>query len=104
VVCSPLWDNGAAWDVGAVTWADGTVGIKGVVSAANSLYGSSNTDQVGNGFTALPNGNYVVRSTLWDNGQAFDAGAVTWGSGSGGLIGLVSAANSLVHGLAPWHE
>jgi hypothetical protein len=96
VVCSPMWDNGAAWDVGAVTWADGSVGIKGPVSTANSLYGTSNTDQVGNGFTALPNGNYVVRSTLWDNGGAFDAGAVTWVNGATGLTGPVTVANSLV--------
>ena len=46
--------------------------------------------------TALSNGNYVVRSPDWDNGAATDAGAVTWGSGTAGVSGVVSAANSLV--------
>ena len=46
--------------------------------------------------TVLSNGNYVVRSPDWDNGAAADAGAVTWGSGTTGITGTVSAANSLV--------
>ena len=46
--------------------------------------------------TALSNGNYVVRSPYWDNGAATDAGAVTWGNGTSGVTGVVSAANSLV--------
>ena len=48
------------------------------------------------GVTALTNGNYVVRSSVWDNGSVVDAGAVTWGNGLGGTAGAVSAANSLV--------
>ena len=44
----------------------------------------------------LANGNYVVRSPYWDNGAAADAGAVTWGDGTSGVTGAVSAANSLV--------
>ncbi len=43
------------------------------------------------GVTALSNGNYVVRSPYWDNGAATDAGAVTWGSGTTGCTGAVSA-------------
>ena len=46
--------------------------------------------------TALSNGNYVVSSPNWTNGAAADAGAVTWGSGTAGVSGPVSAANSLV--------
>ena len=46
--------------------------------------------------TALTNGNYVVRSPAWDNGAVADAGAVTLGSGTTGVSGAVSAANSLV--------
>ena len=46
--------------------------------------------------TALTNGNYVVCSSYWDNGAATDAGAVTWGSGTAGVSGVVSSANSLV--------
>ncbi len=97
VVSSPYWDNGAITDAGAVTWGSGTSGISGVVNAANSLVGSTVSDQVGsNGLVALSNGNYVVRSSVWDNGTFTNAGAVTWGSGTGGVSGVVSAANSLV--------
>jgi hypothetical protein len=44
----------------------------------------------------LSNGNYVVASKNWDNGSIADAGAVTWGSGTGGTVGVVSATNSLI--------
>src|SRR5262249_38641967 len=85
VVASSFWDNGALADVGAVTWCDGTTGVSGVVSAANSLVGSSANDQVGSGFLLLSNGNYVVRSENWDNAGLADAGAATWGSGTTGV-------------------
>ena len=42
--------------------------------------------------TALTNGNYVVASPVWNNGL----GAATWGSGTAGVNGVVSASNSLV--------
>ena len=97
VVRSHLWDNGAVAFAGAVTWGNGATGVSGVVSATNSLVGSTAGDCVGfDGVTALSNGNYVVRSTFWDNGATSDAGAVTWGSGATGVSGVVSAANSLV--------
>src|SRR5262249_17713154 len=96
VVSSPLWNSGATPDAGAVTWRSGTSGTSGVISAANSLVGSSASDQIGTVVTALSNGNYVVRSTLWNNGAVADAGAVTWASGGTGVMGVSSAANSLV--------
>jgi hypothetical protein len=101
VVNSPQWDNTspAAVNAGAVTWANGSTGISGPITAANSLVGSSANDNVGfSGVTALTNGNYVVRSSNWDNTSpaTADAGAVTWGNGSTGISGPVSAANSLV--------
>ena len=96
VVRSAVWNNGAAGAAGAVTFGSGTTGVSGAVSAANSLVGSTSSDQVGSsGVTALTNGNYVVRSPFWD-GAAADVGAVTWGNGAGGTVGAVSAANSLV--------
>ena len=92
VVRSPNWD-GAAADVGAVTWGDGTTGISGTVSSSNSLVGSTNSDGVGDfSVTALSNGNYVVRSPNWD-GAAADVGAVTWGNGTTGISGTVSGGN-----------
>jgi hypothetical protein len=97
VVTSYHWDNGATANVGAVTWGSGTAGIKGVISAANSLIGSTAGDTVGfPGVTALTNGNYVVTSPYWNNGAASDAGAATWGSGTAGVKGTISVANSLV--------
>ena len=98
VVSSPNWTNGTATDAGAVTWGSGTTGVSGAVSATNSLVGSTANDSVGSddGVTALSNGNYVVSSPDWTNGAAADAGAVTWGSGTAGVSGAVSATNSLV--------
>ncbi len=97
VVATPRWDDGANRDVGAATWGDGTTGIIGTVSAANSLVGNSPNDMIGSdGILALANGNYLVISTRWSNGAAAAAGAVTWGDGASGIVGSISAANSLV--------
>ncbi len=87
VVRSPAW-NGFT---GAATWGSGTAGISGVVSATNSLVGAAPGDAVGN-VTALPNGNYVVASSGWSSNR----GAVTWGNGTTGVTGVISASNSLV--------
>lgn len=94
VVNSKQWHN----NTGAVTWVNGSTGLNDVVSSANSLVGSIAGDRVGSGFvTVLSNGNYVVASPHWDNGtsNAF-YGAATWGSGTAGVSGVVSAVNSLV--------
>jgi hypothetical protein len=55
------------------------------------------------GLTELNNGNYVVCSRFWNNGTARSAGAVTWGSGSSGVSGVVSSSNSLVGSKADDH-
>ena len=97
LIISPEWNGNGKANVGAVTWGSGNLGVNGVVSAANSLVGSTAGDYVGQeNITVLSNGNYVVRSPLWDNGAATNAGAVTWGSGTSGVKGVISAANSLV--------
>ncbi|CAN5618444.1 hypothetical protein BH11PSE7_BH11PSE7_19070 [soil metagenome] len=104
VVSSPNWGK----SLGAVTWASGTTGISGLISASNSLVGTTpftyNStrsfpgDSVGSrGVTALANGNYVVSSPDWSNGR----GASTWGNGTTGISGTVSASNSLV-GSSPY--
>ncbi len=93
VVVSTSWDG----QTGAVTWGNGTTGTVGTISAANSLVGSASTDDVGNrGVTALSDGNYVVDSPTWNNGE----GAVTWGSGTKGVRGTISATDSLVGSLS----
>ena len=97
VVNSYQWDNGSIVNAGAVTWGDGTFGITGVISISNSLVGSTTYDQVGlGGITALINGNYVVDSYQWDNGNIVNVGAVTWGNGTTGISGVLNSANSLV--------
>jgi filamentous hemagglutinin family protein len=92
LVLSGLW-NGSE---GAVTWGSGTSGVAGVVSASNSLVGSSANDDVGGGgITELDesgNYNYVVVSPYWSSNK----GAVTFGNGATGVSGAVSSANSLV--------
>ncbi|MDQ1089785.1 T9SS type A sorting domain-containing protein [Siphonobacter sp. SORGH_AS_1065] len=97
VVRSPYWNNEGIRQAGAVTWGSGTAGIAGVISSTNSLVGTSTNDQVGlGGIIPLVNGNYVVSSTVWDNGTIVDAGAVTWGNGVTGISGIISSTNSLV--------
>ena len=96
VVISPEWDNGAIVDAGAATWGDGTKGVTGAVSPSNSLVGSKAEDRVGFAVTALTNGNYVVGSPHWDRAAVKDAGASTFGNGSSGVKGQISATNSLV--------
>ncbi|MBK9173953.1 MAG: VCBS repeat-containing protein [Chloracidobacterium sp.] len=97
VIMSSGWNNGAATSAGAVTFGNAKTGISGMVSAANSLIGSTTLDEVGgNGVTKLSNGNYVVPSPNWDAPGAANAGAATFGNGNTGVTGTVSAANSLV--------
>ena len=95
VATSSAWDNGAAADAGAVTWGSGTTGVSGPVSAANSLVGTTTNENVGR-VTVLSGGNYVVSTDRWNNGAVQNAGAVTWANGSTGLVGVITALNSVV--------
>ncbi len=88
VVASPSW-SGAK---GAFTWGDGTSGVAGAVSSSNSLVGSVTGDYRSMVVTALSNGNYVVAASSWGGNK----GAATWGNGASGVVGEVSASNSLV--------
>lgn len=91
VVTSSGWHNGSIINAGAVTWVDGTKGLNGVVTVANSLVGTHSDDAIGSGdVTVLGNGNYVVSSSNSSRGAA------TWGDGSSGVTGIVSNINSLV--------
>ena len=91
VITSPFDDNGGT-DAGAVYLFNGSTG-----ALISTLRGSHANDNVGFGrVIALGNGNYVFSSELWDNGAIVDAGAVTFGNGTTGVVGTVSAANSLV--------
>lgn len=92
VVRSASWD-GAGTDRGAATWGDGTTGVTGVVSTANSVVGASDGDQVGRDAQALTNGHYVLQTQNWGPS---DVGAVTWCDGTGPTADVVGAGNSLV--------
>lgn len=97
VVVSQVWSSATIFQAGAVTWANGATGRVGEVSVSNSLTGSKEFDQVGNGgVIALTNGNYVVQSTGWDSDTVSNVGAVTWANGTTGLVGVVGSDNSLV--------
>ena len=89
------WTNGSTVFAGAATWGDGTKGVNGIVTPANSLVGTHPNDYVGHVF-ALSNGNYVVDSSQWNNAGFGGVGAVTWGDGTHGVHGEVSADNSMV--------
>jgi hypothetical protein len=103
VVTSPFDDAGGT-DAGAVYLFNGATG-----ALISTLRGSSASDQIGESIggnsngaqnvLALSNGNFVVRSSSWDNGSAVNAGAVTWGSGVTGWGSgstPISETNSLV--------
>ncbi len=101
VVSSRFWGNGNVLYAGAATFGNGTTGIVGSVSAANSLVGTQYFDVVSSngvaeqtGITALANGNYVVNSTSWKNGSSSAAGAATFGNGATGVTGPVNSVNS----------
>ncbi len=101
VISSPYWNNDGTADAGAVTWANGTTGISGTITIANSLVGTQLAERLGGGGSdsVLPltgSSNYLVSNPVWKNGTATNAGAVTWGSGTSGVVGTISAANSLI--------
>ena len=71
-------------NAGAATFGNGTTGIVGPVTAANSLVGTTAFDNLFPA-VALVNGNYVVPSPNWHNGALAVAGAVTFGNGTTGV-------------------
>lgn len=88
-IFSPNWNLAA----GAITWADGSNGVTGVVSSANSLVGALANDRVGNnGISSLAGGKYYVATSAWNG----NAGAVTWIDSAAPLTGVVGSGNSLV--------
>ena len=97
VVVAPDWNNGGVADAGAAAFGSGALGLSGTLGASNALVGSNTGDRVGSaGVTPLPSGGYLVRSPQWRNGSATAAGAVSFGSGSSGVVGTLGASNSLV--------
>ncbi|HEY6941473.1 hypothetical protein [Dokdonella sp.] len=89
LLVSLSWNGG----VGAVTWADASSGVSGVVSAANSLTGTAN-DRVQD-VVSLPNGNYVVLASEPNVGLLTNKGIV-WGDGTSGARGPIMVNNTFV--------
>jgi hypothetical protein len=105
LVRSSNWNSGT----GAITFGSQNTGVKGTVSAANSLVGSAPGDYVGRDgsegapFFQLSNGNVIIGSEGWSNGGLTpNAGAITWMDGNTGKLsngtsgGVIGAANSLL--------
>ena len=95
-VSSPLWDNGAAVDAGAITFF-GDSGITGAVSAANSLVGTHADDGVDLGlqFVGITTGGayaYLATAPGWNQ----ERGALTWFSSSAPVVGAIGADKSLL--------
>lgn len=101
LVGSDLWDNGTIVDAGFYAWGNGLSGVSGIVSSSNALVGNSTADQVSSlAAIALPNGNYIVHSQLWNNGTILDGGACTVGNGATGTNGRINSCNSVLGNLA----
>lgn len=96
VVASAHWGTGAMFQVGAVTWRNGSAGFAATVSTLNSLTGTTTGDGIGaGGVRATSDGRYVVNSPNWDNGGIADAGAVTLPDGTGGGALAFTASNTV---------
>jgi len=95
VVLSVNWAD-AQGKKGAATWGDGSGGTVGPVSSSNSLVGTGPNDFNASiapvSVVALLNGNYLVVNVPFNNA----AGALTYGSGTSGARGVLSADTSLV--------
>jgi hypothetical protein len=128
LITAPGWDQGTVADAGALLWIRGSDGslaqdaastnlpppAVGNVSSTTALVGSSDGDGVGSGLNYLngpfdselgvyPTANLLLATPGWDNGDAVDAGAVTWisldtGRLSSGApaLGSLGSMNSLV--------
>ena len=79
--------------LGSITILHAGAGVTGVVSATNSLVGSTAGDTIGNGLFQLGSSKiWVATSNQWNGG----IGAVTWIDRTGSISGAVSPGNSLV--------
>ena len=96
VVQSTSWNGNR----GAATWGSGASGITGVVSASNSLVGSTANDQVGSSVNELSNGYFIAKSVNWAHGVLANAGAMTLGLDDGSTTGPVTTTNSVLGGVA----
>ena len=104
LVASMIWNHAAVGlsAVGALTWGNGLSGIRGKVSPANSIVGTSALDNLGVpssfSYTLDHLEKTIVYSRFWDNpsGPLIDAGAFVLIDNDTGGSGLVSTDNSVL--------
>ncbi|MBJ7449023.1 MAG: filamentous hemagglutinin N-terminal domain-containing protein [Parachlamydiales bacterium] len=106
VLVSPLWDNGATANVGAVTLRNGNGSPGAAITTTNSLYGPAANNGTGLNVTALPNitqnfGSFVAAfpSATTTGTPTATAGAVVYSRGTPQdvVTGIVDDSKSL-HG------
>lgn len=89
------WDHGSSADAGAVVVCPAGGCAGGLISAANSLVGTTSGDHIGDGgIVPLKDGGYTVGAPNWDKDGIADAGAAIYCPASG-CTGPVTAAESL---------
>ncbi len=81
VIISTTDDDGAIVDAGSVRLVNGSTGVP----IGTAVVGDQADDQLGS-VTALDNNNYVIRSSVDDDGATVDAGSVRLVNGSNGLV------------------
>jgi filamentous hemagglutinin family protein len=96
IIASPTWGSNR----GAVSWGSGSAGSAFIVSAENSLIGTtsgdtSTGDRIGQTVLSLSNGNFIVLSPYWNDSKSGNpqVGAVTFGEGEKGLFGPLGAGS-----------
>jgi Repeat of unknown function (DUF5650)/Dockerin type I domain len=87
--------------VGAVTLINGMTGKTGPLIATGSIVGPKEGDSIGDdttihGVHALPNSNFVVLSSSYDNGTVPDTAAISFGNGTMAQSVVVEPANSVI--------
>lgn len=88
VVASEFW-NGPGIQRGAVTFAGGGTAMIGTVTAANSLIGTTDYQNLGEfGVTPLGSGGYAVYDRTLQ--------AVAFGTPASGVLGTISSSNALL--------
>ncbi len=98
-VASPFWRYTTAGSpaYGAVTWFDGTFPTSGGINPGNSVIGAAADDELGSGgFTALPDGTFLVYSPSYDAGPLPDASALCRYGGTSAISGGPSPAYCVI--------
>ncbi len=104
LVRSNNWDNASLQDAGAVTFCSNTGSTTGVITSTNSLVGNRANQNVGDIVVILSNGNYAVGTSKYIDETLindFRSGAVTWGSGTTGVMGNITPTNSITGPYVP---